>query len=242
MTERGNGVSAAPFASLNLGLHVRDDAAFVSENRRRVAAVLGAGLADLVCAEQVHGARVALVTDADRGCGAENFGDALPCTDALVTAAPGVLLTLFFADCLPVLFCDPTRRVVAVAHAGWRGIVAGVVENTVHAMADMGCNPADLLAAIGPGIGPCCFRVDPEVAERFPANVVTHTPEGETVNLAAAVRDRLTATGIRANRTDSCPECTSCRIDRFFSHRREGGRTGRFAGLIGIDDREVILR
>jgi len=240
VTERGGGVSAAPFGTLNLGLHVGDLPEAVVANRQRVAEAAGLGLARMVCAQQVHGAQVAVVTGADAGRGAVAFDTAVPGVDALVTDTEGLLLTLFFADCLPILLADPVRQVVAVAHAGWRGLVGGVIENTIAAMVEgFGVRAEDMTAAVGPGIGTCCFEVGPEVAERFPAAHVIRGEIGQShVDLPGAARQRLQEAGVPADRIVVCEDCTACHTDRYFSHRREEGRTGRMAAFIALRGRE----
>ncbi|MDX1935352.1 MAG: peptidoglycan editing factor PgeF [Capsulimonadales bacterium] len=239
-TTRHGGVSDPPFHSLNLAFHVGDNPEAVRENRRRAANELGFLLRRMVCAEQIHGHRVAVVTEADAGRGALDLESAVPGTDALVTDVPGILLALFFADCLPVFLTNADATVIAIAHAGWRGIVADVVENTVDAMNRFpDSSPDRLRAAIGPCIGVESFEVGEEVAVRFPPEVVVRSPRtGKPhVDLAAAVRRRLEAIGIPPEFIDPGPdgtEDTFSRPDRYFSHRRDQGKTGRMAGMIGI--------
>lgn len=240
VSRRDGGVSAAPFDALNLGLHVSDDPDAVRENRRRLAEAAGFSLDAMVCAEQVHRGAVAVVRAEDAGRGAIEFAGAVPGVDALVTDAPGVLLTLFYADCVPVVFADPERRAVAVAHAGWRGLVEGVLGNTVAAMRDaFGSEPSSLLAAVGPCIGPCCFEVGPEVAARFPAEAVAPREESDKphVDLPAAAARLLREAGLRAENVAVAGECTSCLPALYFSHRRDKGRTGRMAAFAGIKGR-----
>jgi hypothetical protein len=241
VSERGGGVSSGPFASLNLGLHVGDAAESVVENRRRAASALGFNDARrLVCAEQVHGGEVALVSDNDAGRGALSLANAVPNVDALVTRTTGLLLALFFADCVPVFVADPANRTIAVAHAGWRGLVAGVLENTVAVMVqEVGARPGDLIAAVGPCIGACCFAVGPEVAVRFdPADVREGENNKAFVDLAGASVRRLRAAGLRNENLDVANACTACQPDRWFSHRREGGVTGRLGAFIAVRRRE----
>jgi YfiH family protein len=155
----------------------------------------------------------------------------------LVTDTPGLLLALFFADCLPVLLADTERRAVGLAHAGWRGLVAGIVENTVAAMRDsFGTDPATLIAAVGPGIGPCCFEVGEEVAAHFPGATLRSPKKARpSVDLAAAAASRLEAAGVPAGQITLAGECTACGDPaRWFSHRRDRGHTGRMGALIGI--------
>lgn len=237
VTGRAGGVSAPPFDTLNLGLHVGDDNAAVRENRARAARAAGVSLDRMVCAEQVHGGRVHVVTAGDAGRGAGSLADAIAGADALVTDAPGLLLTLFFADCVPILLADPERRAVGAAHAGWRGLAAGVIGNTVAAMAGaFNSRPRNLLAAIGPGIGPCCYEVGEEVARHFDA--AHRRPAGlagrPRLDLPGAAAGVLVAAGLDPARIERCGACTSCETERFFSHRAAGGRTGRMAAVIAL--------
>lgn len=231
---RSGGVSEGPYASLNLGLHVGDDAEHVIENRRRAAEALGFPLSAMVCAEQIHGARVSVVSAKDVGKGATDYATAIPGVDAFITAAPDVLLSLYFADCLPIFFASTEGSVVGLAHAGWRGLVGGVLENTVTMLIQVfGIAPNNVVVGIGPGIGPCCFEVGPEVAAQFPASVVDRVGEKPRVDLATAAALRLTECGILPKNLHSAAECTACHGDRYFSHRRDQGKTGRMAAMIG---------
>jgi YfiH family protein len=164
ITTRYGGVSAAPYDSLNLGLHVGDAAEAVVENRRRAARVVGLDLDDLVFCNQTHGRVVVTVGAADRGRGARRADDAVPGADALVTATPGVGLVVMVADCVPIVLVDPVRRMVACVHAGWRGTTARVAEATVEAMAAGGARPGDLVAAVGPAVPAQRYQVGEDVA------------------------------------------------------------------------------
>lgn len=231
---RIGGVSRGPYATLNLGHTVGDDLEAVEENHRRALTPWGLDPAQVVSPWQVHGAKVAIV-------GREDLGDVCPETDALVTDTPGVPLLMRFGDCAPVLLCDPTRRVAAIAHAGWRGVVAGVVASTVRTMVEQfGCRTEDLWAGVGPTIGPCCYEVGPDVAAEIdgacPSSAqVIHRVNGRPhAHLPAAVEAQLRAE--RVEQIEQADLCTSCRVDEFFSHRAEGGRTGRFGIVIGWKD------
>jgi polyphenol oxidase len=163
VTTRAGGVSSGPYATLNLSLSVGDDHENVRENRRRLAAALGAGPGDFVFARQVHGAGVAVVGHADRGRGAVTLDDAVPAADALVTAEPGVVLAILTADCVPVVLHDPVAGVLACVHAGWRGTVARVCAAAVAAMHTLGADPSHVIAGVGPAINPSCYQVGPDV-------------------------------------------------------------------------------
>jgi polyphenol oxidase len=165
VTTRHGGVSAGDYASLNLSFAVGDEPENVLENRRRAAAALGAGLTDLVFATQVHGAVARVVTGADRGRGATTPGDTVGVADALVTTDPGTVLAVLVADCAPIVLCDPRAKVLACVHAGWRGTLARVAEAALAAMAGLGASMGDVVAGIGPAIGPDRYQVGEEVAE-----------------------------------------------------------------------------
>ncbi|HTI34762.1 MAG TPA: polyphenol oxidase family protein, partial [Miltoncostaea sp.] len=190
-TTRVGGVSEGPFASLNLGPDRDDPDANVRENRRRACAALGIDEARVSANRQVHGAavrRVERVPD-------EGFVDTLrdwPEADGLATDAAGAPLAVFGADCLPVLMWRRDRAAVGAAHAGWRGLVAGVLEATVAELGDPGATGV----AIGPGIGPCCYPVSAEVRDRFAARFGEAVLAGEAVDLALAARRALVAAGV----------------------------------------------
>ncbi|MGD0239152.1 MAG: peptidoglycan editing factor PgeF [Streptosporangiaceae bacterium] len=169
VTARDGGASAGPYATLNLSLSVGDEPASVLENRRRLAAALGASLDDFVFARQVHGAGVRVVGDADRGSGAYSLDDAIGGADALVTATPGLVLAILTADCLPVVLHDPAAGVLACVHAGWRGTAAGVTAAAVTALRDLGSRPADIVAGLGPAIAGDHYQVGPDVHEAVAA-------------------------------------------------------------------------
>ncbi|KAB2969309.1 peptidoglycan editing factor PgeF [Zoogloea sp.] len=225
VTTRAGGVSAAPYASLNLGVHVGDDPARVAENRQRLRALLPAEPCWL---NQVHGTAV---LDADTWAGG------LPDADGVVSRRSGRVCVVMTADCLPVLLCDAAGTVVGAAHAGWRGLHAGVLEATVAAM---DVPPSSLLAWLGPAIGPDAFEVGEEVRHAF----VSEDPLAASAFRAAAVpgkwmadlyalaRLRLAALGVP--RVHGGEFCTHADATRFYSYRRDGV-TGRMASLIWLD-------
>jgi purine-nucleoside/S-methyl-5'-thioadenosine phosphorylase / adenosine deaminase len=165
VTTRHGGVSTGDYATLNLSFGVGDRPGSVLENRRRVAAALGAGLADFVFGSQVHGAVARRVTRADRGAGAAVADEGVGEADALVTGDPGIVLCAVVADCVPILLYDPGAHVVACVHAGWRGTVARVAGAALTAMAALGTRPGDVIAGVGPAIGPDRYQVGEEVAD-----------------------------------------------------------------------------
>jgi YfiH family protein len=242
ITERGGGISRPPFTSLNLGLHVGDQPADVIQNRRRLAAALDARLEDFCFAEQCHGHRIAIVGEADRGRGALDSATALPATDALITDRLGLWLAVLVADCVPVILADPVRGVVGLVHAGWRGTVDGIAARTVAMMNEaFGCRPADIHAVIGPSIGPDDFEVGPEVVrefrmafpqERWPELIRPGAGDRSFVDLWRANALQLEAAGLNPDHIERAMISTASTTERFFSHRAEGGHTGRFASVV----------
>ncbi len=223
-TQRGGGVSAAPYASLNLGDHVGDVPAAVAENRRRlkIAADLPAEPRWLA---QVHGIRVA---DLD-------VGGSAAAADGAHTRRPGRVCAILTADCLPVLFAAESGEAVAAAHAGWRGLAGGVIEATVRALA---VDPRTLLAWLGPAIGPRHFEIGAEVRGELLRGdggaEAAFTPNARgrfMADLQALARRRLARLGIE--RIYGGGECTFSHPDKYFSHRRDG-QTGRQATLIWL--------
>jgi YfiH family protein len=226
-TQRRGGVSGVPFESLNLGAHVGDSAEAVGENRRRLGTAARLP-AEPVWLSQQHGTNV---LDLD---GARD--DAPARADASFTRRPGRVCAILTADCMPVLLASDSGAGVAAAHAGWRGLAAGVIEATVRALA---LPPQSLLVWLGPGIGPAHFEIGPEVREEL----LRSDPQAEaaferngrgryTADLAALARRRLERLGIA--RIYGGDACTYTAPENYFSYRRDG-RTGRQATLIWLE-------
>lgn len=233
-TTRIGGSSGGCFATLNLGLSTGDDPGTVGDNRGRLSLITGAPPEALTLAGQIHGTNIAVVTAA--GVFSE--------TDAMITNVPDVPLAILVADCTAVSLYDPLNRAVGIAHAGWRGTVAGIAAKTVVKMTEaFGSTPAELIAGIGPSIGPCCYEVGKEVIDRFttvdPALadrvLIDHkAPDKKHLDLWLANSLGLQAAGLKKDNIEIANTCTACNTERFYSHRAEAGRTGRFAGLIMI--------
>lgn len=224
MTDRYGGASRAPYEQLNLGGHVGDDPARVAGNRVLLAEALAVPADHLVFMTQVHGTAVGVV-DA-----AVPVGHA-PAADALVTSQPGLALVVLVADCAPVLLSDPAAGVVAVAHAGRRGMAAGIVAATVEAMRDLGAQPGSTAALVGPAICGRCYEVPPElqgeVAALEPAARSTTRSGTAGLDIRAGVVAQLHRAGVASVEVD--PTCTA-ESEQLYSHRRDGV-TGRFAGI-----------
>ncbi len=196
------------------------------ETRSRVAASLEP-LGRLFLLHQVHGVEVV-----------EAPWEGLPAGDAGVASQPGLILGIETADCLPLLLVDPTRRSVAAAHAGWRGTAAGIAGRAVAALVARGSRPEDLLAALGPAIGSCCYEVGPELREAFgpdSAVVLRPGPRGRLhLDLRLANQRQLLRAGLGERSIGHLADCTFCRADEYHSYRREGGGAGRMVSFVGF--------
>lgn len=222
VTDRVGGTSTGPFASLNLSLKVSDEPDRVAANRWRAAVGAGLDPERVVWMDQAHGSGVAVVEQLPAG--------PVPGVDALVTRSRELALAVLVADCVPVLLADGAAEVVAVAHAGRRGLAAGVVQATVVAMSALGADPANVTALVGPAVGPCCYEVPAEMRDEVAAGVpeaAARTRAGSpALDLPAGVLALLHRAGVRR-----CVRSWVCTVDdpAYFSHRRDGV-TGRFAG------------
>jgi purine-nucleoside/S-methyl-5'-thioadenosine phosphorylase / adenosine deaminase len=225
-TTRAGGVSVGSYAGLDLALHVGDDRGAVHENRALLAAWAGAPVR---FARQVHGTTVRVLAEGEAGlddCGAE------PEADGLVTSRAGVPLGVLVADCLPVLLADVDAGVAAVAHAGRRGLLAGVLPRVVEAMAALGARPESTRASVGPAAGGCCYEVPAEMLQKavavLPELGATTTWGTPSLDLRAGAVAQLRALGLGAVTTVG-----GCTIEdeSFYSYRRSR-RTGRFAGVV----------
>jgi len=205
----------------------RDGAETREESQARVAQALQ-GNGRLLLLKQVHGSSVV-----------EAPWDGMPEADAAVVSGAGWLLGIKTADCLPVLLADPERRLVAAAHAGWRGTAARVAARAVAALVARGSRPEDLLAALGPGIGPCCYEVGDELREAFGASGARFFRPGPNSRLhldvrAANVRQLLDA-GLGPAALHHVADCTRCRADLYHSYRRDGKASGRMISFVGFE-------
>jgi len=240
VTTRAGGVSVSAYESLNLGLHTADNPDDVHSNRTLLAAHAGIAPEKFLYANQVHSGDVTVIDDVavQNGVLTGNLQ-----TDAMVTDIAGVCLMVMVADCVPVMLFDPVRNVSAVIHAGWRGTVQNISSKTVLVMAEhFGSRPSDILAGIGPSIGPCCYEVGEDVEKLVLENfgtisdyiVTKKNPEKSFFDLWYANHKQLTNQGVRAANIESAKLCTRCNSGQFFSSRASGGITGRFAAGICI--------
>lgn len=225
---RAGGVSQGPYASLNLGRSVGDQADAVAENHRRLASAVGYAPELLYDVTQVHGASVVQVREADSVMDVRTRH-----ADALVARVAGHAVGVRTADCIPILLGDKASGTVAAIHAGWRGVVAGVVREAIEAME--AADRSALVAAIGPSIGPCCFEVGDDVAAELgqaagDGLVIRCGPHKPHVDLWRAVEHQLRRAGV--DTIDTLGACTMCESERFFSFRRDGAQSGRMLSVI----------
>ncbi len=235
---RNGGYSAGPYSSLNLGLHVGDDEIAVLNNRLDYWSALGLDPDALVGVRQVHGTRVVAVTRADRGKGAASWSHALAGADGLVTLDGGVPVFGLSADCHLVALAVPECKGIAVLHAGWRGLLGGILEKGAGLLAGLAWKqPEDLVAFVGPGLGENCFEVSGDFETSLAAawgdvaakELVRSDGTRRLGRYEAAVRRALAAAGILPGNIECIGGCTATESESYYSHRRSGGRTGRMA-------------
>ncbi len=230
---RHGGVSQAPWASLNLGGNVGDSPAAVRQNHERMFAALRLDERRACTVWQVHSADVLI---ANRPVPGRRW---LGLADSMITDRPDTPLAMRFADCAPLLFYDPVRGAIGLAHAGWRGVVRGVGANTVRAMEQAyGCRPRDIQAAIGPCIGPRRYQVGDDVVTAVRnyfgtiENLIRWDPEDRAAYFDLWEANRLDLEHAGVEQIEIAGLCTAERTDEFFSHRAEKGRTGRFGAVL----------
>jgi YfiH family protein len=223
---REGGASEGPYASLNLGARVGDAEHAVRENRRRLRDAAGMAEGEPVMVHQVHGRAIVTAGEAAR---------AAIEADGIVAAEGDPWVGVSAADCAPVLVVEPEGRRAVLLHCGWRGARDGIPSAAVDRLRDAAFEPADLVVAIGPCLHACCFPVGPEVAAEFdPAHVRPHPSGRPGLDLPGVIAADLVRAGMRPDRILGSPECTACHPERWFSHRRDRGVTGRHWALLRI--------
>jgi YfiH family protein len=240
MTTKMGGQSKGDFEELNVGFHVGDCLKDVCVNREKLAILLDFPLNSWVGAEQTHGHTIQKVSKKDCGKGADNYDSSFKATDGFFTNQNGILLTLCFADCVPLYFIAPERKMIGVAHAGWKGTVNEIARKMVNAWEVEGIAPEEIYVTIGPSICGKCYIVDDKVinfveniledGEEKPYNLIK---EGQyALDLREVNRKILNSAGIPEKNIAVTELCSSC-DEEFFSHRRDHGRTGRMVSFIG---------
>ena len=237
VSTRIGGLSPPPYESLNLGFHVGDAPETVLKNRERLAAAVRISLSKFTLARQIHGAAVTIVTEQMRGYGGFDYDTAVEATDAMVTAVPGVCLAVLTADCVPLLLFDPCKRVAAAVHAGWRGCVKLITRKTIEILQqEFKCQPTDILAGIGPSIGPCHYEIGPDVIAQVKdafgstkGYINDESSNGKGYfNLWEANKRQIMEAGVPPQNIEVARICTYCNAHLFFSVRHQKGTTGRF--------------
>jgi YfiH family protein len=229
VSTRAGGVSQGRCESLNVSYSVGDATENVDENLRRIAQSVGSRRQDLFAAYQVHGRSVTVV---------EPASELRPKCDVLVTRSPEKTLMLRYADCTPVLLADPRRRAVAAVHAGWRGSAVRAAGAAVEVLRDrLGSQAGDIMAGIGPAIGPCCYAVGQDVVDAFAdrPGLFSEMDGQRHLDLWEANRQALVEAGVPSEQIEVAGICTQCQSERFFSHRANSGEpAGRFAAVIRL--------
>lgn len=250
VSTRLGGASHGMFSSMNYSYTRGDDRAAVDENYRRTARIFGVGEDSFVCSDQTHTTNVRVVTESDRGKGVTRPRDYRD-VDGLVTNVPGLILSTFYADCVPLLFVDPVHRAIGCSHSGWRGTVAEMGRVTVETMTrEYGSRPQDIMAAIGPSICQDCYEVSGDVAEQFEAlfsqekyrfvnveEILLDKRNGKyQLDLWKANESVLLAAGILREHISVTDICTCHNPDYLFSHRASQGKRGNFGAFIMLKE------
>jgi len=250
ITTRQGGYSKTPFHAFNLAFHVGDKEENVFRNRAKLAKSLNIPLQNFTISNQVHGTNISIVGQAERGSGTTNSSTALKENDAMITNQENICLLIFVADCVPVLLYDREKKVIGLIHAGWKGTIDLITQKTVSLLqSHWDCKPQDIICAIGPSIGPCCYQVGPEVVAKvrktFPKNdylVQALSKDGRGyLNLWEANKIQLLDCNIPEKNIEVAGLCTCCHSDIFFSSRKEHGYTGRFAAGIMLKKSQKVL-
>lgn len=241
---RLGGVSKGIYSSMNLSFTRGDEEEAVLENYRRIADAIGFSMEGIVCSDQTHTVHIRQVTEADKGKGVLQKKDYTD-IDGLITNVPGITLTTFYADCVPLFFLDPVNKAAGLAHSGWRGTVGRMGEKMVKAMKDaFGSEPENLYAGIGPSICQDCYEVSADVADRFreefqgyeeDAGLLYKTKPGKyQLNLWKANEIVLTEAGILREHISFPGICTCCNPEFLFSHRASQGKRGNLCAFLGV--------
>lgn len=232
ITTRNSGASTDEFKSLNLKPGIGDEETNVIQNNKIVCKELGLDYENLVYCKQIHGNDIAVITKRP---------EHLLEVDGLVTNVAGITLITHYADCVPLIFLDPIKKVIGNSHAGWRGTVAKIGQNTVRKMtSEFGSNPKDIIVGIGPSIGKCCFKTDEDVYQEFVKNFVDvqdiclKNDENYYIDLWKANKEQLVEIGVLEENISVSNICTMCNMKRFYSYRGRNGKTGRIGAFVQL--------
>lgn len=239
VTTRQGGESQGHLATCNIGLSEQEPTATTISNRQRLCTALNIDFEKMTFQNQVHSDRMTLVDLSNAGSGNRIKAKAIANSDALITKEKGLTLLALAADCVPIVLFDAQKKVAAAVHAGWRGSVKKIAQKTAQRMIEEhGCNPKDILAAIGPSIGQCCYEVGGEVADEVrqsfsSAHELIIPKDGKyMLDLWKANKQQLVEVGLLDSNIEVAQMCTKCHHNLFFSSRYDNGKTGRFG--IGI--------
>lgn len=237
-TSRKGGVSEGMFSTMNLSFTRGDKTEHVLENYKHVVMLLNCSIEDIVCSDQTHTTNIRIVTKEDAGKGIVKSKDYTD-IDGLLTNEEGICLATFYADCVPVYFVDPIKRVIGLAHSGWKGTANKIVASMVNKMKDVyGCNPSDIVVAIGPSICQDCYEVSEEVANFFSPDVLKSGKEKGKfqLDLWKAVEETLLEALIKKEHIATTDICTCCNPELLFSHRASSGKRGNLGAFLKLKE------
>ncbi|WP_273125396.1 peptidoglycan editing factor PgeF [Bacillus weihaiensis] len=241
-TTRQGGYSDENFSTMNLGLHVKDDTNTVIKNREKIASSTPLSLSNWVFAEQTHSNHIKKVTSQDTGKGIHSYDKGVLDCDGLYTNEKGIMLSLCFADCVPLYFFSAEKKCIGLAHAGWQGTVKDISGEMIKQWQLEGIEPQSVKVAIGPSIEACCYVVDDRVISAInelslPRDHMSYEmiSQGQyKLDLKQLNKNLLIRAGVKEENILTSNYCTSCDADKFFSHRRDHGKTGRMLSFIGL--------
>jgi YfiH family protein len=243
VSTRVGGHSSPPYDTLNLSFNVGDAPENVRGNRERLVAAMGIPLNSVTTAKQIHDDRIKVVSKALRGKGSVNYDEAIDDTDAMVTNVPNTCLMVLLADCVPLLLYDPSKEVIGVVHAGWKGTLRRIAQATIRTLQrHFGSSTQNILVGIGPSVGPCCYQVGKEVVSQVEQAFGTtrdivrnRSANGKGyLDLWEANLRQILDAGVPEKNIEIAGTCTCDHPDVFFSYRHERGNTGRFGAGIFI--------
>ena len=220
--------------SFSLALHTQEEPSQIVSNRNELKALYPN--MHFVVANQIHSANIEVIKE-PKEIGWEKLEDAIADCDALITNVPNTMLTILTADCVPILLFDPVNKVVAAAHAGWKGTELQIVKKTVEKMQEVfNSDPKEIVAGIAPSIGKCCYEVDWNVAQHFEKIGDAYTQYGEKymLDLPHINKTQLLEVGLKEENIELSNVCTACEVENYFSYRKERGCSGRFMSMIGL--------
>jgi len=235
ISDRTGGISPAPYDSLNIGFNTKDAPKNILRNRKILSEMTGIKISSLTTAKQPHSSNVYIVSQFQKGKGGKDYESAISDSDALITQYPDILLLVQVADCVPLLIFDSKKKVIAAVHAGWKGTMLKITEKTLNKMREeFGSNPKDIIAGIGPSIGPCCYEVGNEVIDKA-GDMKRFIDKNNKFDLWKANEFQLTSVGVKRSNIEISGICTKDNSNKYFSSRASNGITGRFgAGIMLI--------